>query len=59
MYCISTIGPDVSIQVNETDIPVGSQAAISCTMVSSLGIVSVNWTLDDTSIDLSKAIVFV
>jgi hypothetical protein len=55
MYCISTIGPDVSIQVNETDIPVGSQAAISCTMVSSLGIVSVNWTLDDTSIDLSKA----
>jgi hypothetical protein len=51
----SQSGPDVSIQVNETDIPVGSQAAISCTMVSSLGIVSVNWTLDDTSIDLSKA----
>ena len=55
MYCISTIGPDVSIQVNETDIPAGSQAAISCTMVSPLGILSVNWTLNDTNIDLSKA----
>ena len=55
MYCISTIGPDVSIQVNETDSPAGSQAAISCTMVSPLGILTVNWTLNDTNIDLSKA----
>jgi len=55
MYFISTIGPDVSIQVTETDIPAGDQAAILCTIVSPLGILSVNWTLDDTTIDLSKA----
>lgn len=55
MYCNSIIGPAVSIQVNETDIPARSQAAISCTMVSPLEIVSANWTLDDTGIDLSKA----
>ena len=55
MYFISTIGPDVSIQEPETGILAGDQAAIECTIVSPLGILSVNWTLNGTNIDLSKA----
>ena len=54
MCLISTIGPDVSIQVTQTDIPAGDQAAIQCTIVSPLGILLVNWTLDDNTIDLGK-----
>ena len=52
---ISTIGPNVTVQANETIIPAGCQAAILCTIDSPLGILSVNWTLNDTDIHLSKA----
>lgn len=54
VYFISTVGPDVNIQATTTDIPAGNQAAILCTIVSPLGILSVNWTLGGTNLDLSQ-----
>jgi len=50
---ISTIGPNVTVQADETRIPAGGQAAILCTIDSPLGILSLNWTLNDTNIDLN------
>ena len=55
LMVISTIGPNVTVQANETIIPTGSQAAILCTIDSPLGILSLNWTLNDTDIDLNCA----
>ena len=44
----------MTVQANETIIPTGSQAAILCTIDSPLGILSLNWTLNGTKIDLSR-----
>ena len=52
LMVISIIGPNVTVQADETRIPVGGQAAILCTIDSPLGILSVNWTLNGTKIDL-------
>jgi len=53
LMVISTIGPNVTVQADETRIPAGGQAAILCTIDSPLGILSLNWTLNDTNIDLN------
>jgi len=53
LMVISTLGPNVTVQADETRIPAGGQAAILCTIDSPLGIVSLNWTINDTEIDLS------
>ena len=53
LMVISTIGPNVTVKANETIIPAGSQAAILCTIDSPLGLLSLNWTLNGTNIDLN------
>ena len=53
LMVISIIGPNVTVQANETRIPAGGQATILCTIDSPLGILSLNWTLNDTKIDLN------
>lgn len=50
---ISTLGPNVTVQTGETSIPAGGQAVILCTIDSPLGILSLNWTLNGTTIDLN------
>ena len=44
----------MTVQADETRIPTGGQAAILCTIDSPLGILSLNWALNDTNIDLSR-----
>lgn len=47
----------MTVQVNETEIPAGSQATILCSMESpfGFGIVSINWTLDGNNVNLTRA----
>ena len=46
----------MTVEVNETEIPAGSQATILCSMESpfGFGIVSINWTLDGNNVNLNS-----
>ena len=46
----------MTVQVNETETPAGSQANILCSMESpfGFGIVSINWTLDGNNVNLNS-----